>query len=431
MHFYRSSSGKTACIQTPDGHTIDLPRFGARFYLPYHDRPSHMPPAQFIAAMDEHDHDQHEHGHEQHEEEEGDMELSELVDGQPVEPIGPQPLPESEIPTDEQSSKHDLTHADIAARCPHCVAGKAPENKHARRDNHDDPEVRVIHLDYQFFSRDGQLVEEESRAATEPEANPQTKSNESEQSPQHLSKFKIQDWARNGEWESRIASVLDLLDTQLDPREVEKARDVQMATLVEKEFAIPWLKCEMPRKPKLFQFKRVDEVKRRVCRSRFTCADIKRKYTREEFAEETNTFAPTPYEESHVLFELKCLCNGWNSRSGDVRCAYLLGKDSGDAAGNPVHIRVPPEYKQHFEAWLRLRPPETQKKFEGVDLFKDVVLELVGNLYGRRPAGSHYRKEFEEVVTGKLAQRGISFKEANVTQQFTPAPKLEPQSCTM
>ena len=31
----------------------------------------------------------------------------------------------------------------------------------------------------------------------------------------------IQDWARNGQWENQIGSVLDLLDTQLDPREVE------------------------------------------------------------------------------------------------------------------------------------------------------------------------------------------------------------------
>ena len=49
----------------------------------------------------------------------------------------------------------------------------------------------------------------------------------------------------------------------------------------------------------------------------------KKKYSKEELAEETNTFAPTPYEESHILLELKCLANGWHSRSGDVRCASL------------------------------------------------------------------------------------------------------------
>ena len=39
-------------------------------------------------------------------------------------------------------------------------------------------------------------------------------------------------------------SVLNLLDTQLDPREVEKAKEVQMATLVEKEFAVPRLEMK-------------------------------------------------------------------------------------------------------------------------------------------------------------------------------------------
>lgn len=815
MHFYRSSSGKTACIQTPDGHTIDLPRFGARFYLPYQDRPPNMPAPQFVAAMDEHEHDQNKHGHEQSEDEEGegDMELSDLVDGQPLDPIGPQPLPEPETPTDEQRAKHDLTHADFAAWCPHCVAGKAPEDKHARKDKHEDQEVPVIQLDYQFFSRDGELVEEESRAATVltgtdtssgypfmifvprkgvdtyvvkslmvwinrlgykkvivqhdseealralveqvqqklgadkvqvrasppyshqsqggaentnrlmagmlrtwlsalrakypdadqpldinhnvipwlcrwiafvwaryhikhdrvtafkivtgreytspivqfgevvmgkvpnvkaiaksqprwfkglfvgraeaddsavllthagafsvrsirrlpspdqhdveyldsacglpwaltngtrtkirtesskvipmlppptgsdeatsdnssesspssssgapgptnseqrpvmmmptrvsstpgadpieeprspsyapttpmltpqsfeevtvqgmtppsngdplamtppgspeeiPLSNPGNQVTQSEntgatavavplpkrelggddpsptkvprievqenrapsqpgpgsESPTKIQRIgtitaaleQIQDWARNGQWENRIASVLDLLDTQLDPKEVEKARDVQMATLVEKEFAIPKLRRELPRQSKLFHFKWVDEIKRGAYRSRFTCADMKRKYTREELAEETNTFAPTPYEESHVLLELKCLQNGWNTRSADVRCAYLLGRDSGDSAGNPVHIRVPPEYQPYFQAWLRQQPPEVQSKFDGVDLFKDVVLELVGNLYGRRPAGNNYRKEFEHVVTEKMATKGYQFQ---------------------
>ena len=60
--------------------------------------------------------------------------------------------------------------------------------------------------------------------------------------------------------------MLDLLDTRLDPREVEKAMDVQMSTLVEKDFAKPRLKADMPRKAKLFNFNRVDEIKRGVYR---------------------------------------------------------------------------------------------------------------------------------------------------------------------
>ena len=804
LHFYRSSSGKSACIQTPDGNTIHLPRFGARFYLPYQDRPPPVSAGDFIAALDgdesnapmesEDDDGQMELRPEMHKQEDV---LEDLLAPMPL-PSQPQTLPEPSAPTEEERKLHNLTHADFAPWCPHCVAGRGRENKHSRKNKHEDPEVPVIQFDYQFFSRDGQLVAEESRAATaltgtdtssgwpimifvphkgvdvyvvksimvwinrlgynkvilqhdqedalktvleqvqqklgvdrvqlratpryshqsqggaencnstmagmlrtwlsalretypspntpldinhnivpwlcrwvafvwaryhiksdnmtafrivtgreytspivpfgevvfsklpnlksinrskprwfkgvfvgrtesddsavvltesgaitvrsirrlpspeqhdvnfldsacglpwalsgnrikvqtessqvvpmlpvthhpdkesssdssessdndspsgsgniqareertsneESPAMPNTPSytpsiapeedvqgmtppdspvvgmtppaspvlpplsvgpepafldtsdaspravplpptslrralsfnqgqnqdgNESptkarhtettmqpagDESPTKKQKVgtitsaltQIQDWARNGQWENQIGSVLDLLDTQLDPREVEKARNVQMATLVEKEFAVPTLKAELPRKSKVFHYKWVDEIKRGVYRSRFTCADVKSRYSREELADETNTFAPTPYEESHVLFELKCLVKGWNSRSADVRCAYLLGKDSGDSAGNPVNMRVPPEYQQHFNAWLTQQPPHIQRKFVGVDLYKDVVLQLVGNLYGRRPAGSNYRKEFEEVVTQKLATKGYQFK---------------------
>ena len=170
----------------------------------------------------------------------------------------------------------------------------------------------------------------------------------------------IRDWARDGQWEQKVSSVLDLLDARLDPREVEKARDIQMATLIEKDFAKARLKADMPRKAKFFNFKWVDEIKRGVYRSRFTCADIKKKCSKEELAEETNTFAPTPYEESHILLELKCFRNGWHSRSGDVRCAYLLGADSGDSNGQPVFMRMPPEYLPHFYAWLDAQDSETK-----------------------------------------------------------------------
>ena len=123
---------------------------------------------------------------------------------------------------------------------------------------------------------------------------------------------------------------LDLLDTQLDPRGLEKARDLQMATLVEKQFATPKPKSQVPRRCQVSNFKWVDEIKRGAYRSRSSCADLKKRY-----AEETNTFAPIPYEESHILLELKCLRNRWHTRSGDIRCAYLLGAD-------PVTVRVTP-----------------------------------------------------------------------------------------
>lgn len=44
-------------------------------------------------------------------------------------------------------------------------------------------------------------------------------------------------------------------------------------------------------------------------------------------------------------------------------------------------------------------------KFDGIDrfkMFKNVVLKAVGNLYGHRPAGNNYRREFAEVVVNKM-----------------------------
>ena len=806
LHFYRSSSGKPAHMDTPNGQTVILPRFGARFYMPYEDRHPHHATAEFVAAEIDGDELSIDYSPSEPGSNAAEAALPDSIDVD-VEPALPQPaaLPVPDAPTDEQRAHHNLTHADFAPWCPHCVAGKAPDAQHRRQNKHEDPEVPVLQVDYQFFSRDGQLVEEESRTATVltgtdlssgwpmmafvpqkgadayvvravvswvkrlgyakvviqhdqehalrtvveqvqkelghdrvqiraapryshasqggaenanrlmagmlrtwlsalnqaypnpaepldinhpvvpwlcrwvafvwaryhvqsdkltpyrivsgrdyatpivqfgevllckvpnthslnkskprwfkglfvgrlelddsaviltnagaitvrsirrvpaadqyevsylndacglpwapsgkrskvrtqssnvvavpipasdppapapkasgdvqsaqpdvscpgqicirppvmPDAPTSSDSHESRAlgpgsgqnsvpgtplseargmtpdsshrmtmtpptppspfareiegpaspfrgsgsmqierdaptptgvnaiplpSPVHSTDKRplpqpsepaaaatesqpkvpkvgtissalqqIQDWARSGQWEQKICSVLDLLDTQLDPREVEKARDVQMATLVEKHFAVPKLKSEIPRKSKLFNFKWVDEIKRGVYRSRFTCADIKKKYSKEELAEETNTFAPTPYEESHVLLELKCLAKGWHTRSGDVRCAYLLGADSGDSSGNPVHVRMPPEYVKYFRSWLSEQSAETKSKFENitdVDLCKQVVLELVGNLYGRRPAGSNYRQEFEKVVTERLVPKGYRF----------------------
>ena len=160
LHFFRSSSGKVSCLVTPDGNTVELPRFGSRFYLPYEDRPSAAAAsaAQLVAAVGDMESDV------------GDREIradDASVDGEVVEPtVEPQSLPQPPTPTDEARQLHELTHADFAPWCQHCVAGKAPEDKHVRTNKHEDAQIPVIQIDYQFFSRDGELVEEESRSAT-------------------------------------------------------------------------------------------------------------------------------------------------------------------------------------------------------------------------------------------------------------------------
>ena len=151
MHFYRSSSGKPAHIQTPDDQTIVLPRFGSRFYMPFEDR------------TNRHEDDVSAAPAEESTAEDGSVDVD--LDGQPESPQ-PRHLPAPVAPTDDERALHNLTHADFAPWCRHCIAGKATESGHHRQVKNADAEVPVLQFDYQFFSRDGQLVEEESRAAT-------------------------------------------------------------------------------------------------------------------------------------------------------------------------------------------------------------------------------------------------------------------------
>ena len=167
LHFYRSSSGKPAHMDTPNGQTVILPRFGARFYMPYEDRHPHHATAEFVAAEIDGDELSIDYSPSEPGSNAAEAALPDSIDVD-VEPALPQPaaLPVPDAPTDEQRAHHNLTHADFAPWCPHCVAGKAPDAQHRRQNKHEDPEVPVLQVDYQFFSRDGQLVEEESRTAT-------------------------------------------------------------------------------------------------------------------------------------------------------------------------------------------------------------------------------------------------------------------------
>ena len=64
------------------------------------------------------------------------------------------------------------------------------------------------------------------------------------------------------------------------------------------------------------------------------------------------------------------------------------------------HSRPPKEYQQHFQEWLRSQPSDVQRKFEGVDLFKDVVLELLENM------SRIYTVDAQPVaITGKSSSR--------------------------
>ena len=88
------------------------------------------------------------------------------VEQTPAEPsVAPRPLRAPDSPSDERRLLHELTHADFAPWCPHCIASKAPEDQHPSKQTRRSRNPRDP-VGLPVFSRDGGLVEEESRAAT-------------------------------------------------------------------------------------------------------------------------------------------------------------------------------------------------------------------------------------------------------------------------
>ena len=70
----------------------------------------------------------------------------------------------------------------------------------------------------------------------------------------------------------------------------------------------------------------MDKQRDGIYKSRFTCADIKRKYSPEEEAK-MRVFVPTPTPESHALLEVSALRSGHAMRTLDIVAAFLIGLD--------------------------------------------------------------------------------------------------------
>ncbi|CAE7832741.1 unnamed protein product [Symbiodinium sp. CCMP2592] len=206
-----------------------------------------------------------------------------------------------------------------------------------------------------------------------------------------------------GERDAWVGQVTDLLDRMLDPKEVEQARKDRGAFT-------PMLRSEVLRGAQLFRAKWVDKCDKGRYKSRCTCADVKARYSPEQEAG-LDVFVPTPTPESHSRLEVAALHNeGWVTRSLDVVAAFLIGKDRGAAEGRPVYMYAPVEWRELFDQCVLEQPAKDQQWYR--DHFRDFVFRVDGNLYGRRTAGSVYRDELEEVLTGKLAkdydfQRGV------------------------
>ncbi|CAE6971006.1 RE2 [Symbiodinium sp. CCMP2592] len=186
-----------------------------------------------------------------------------------------------------------------------------------------------------------------------------------------------------GERDAWVGQVTDLLDRMLDPKQVEQARKEQLRKLWDRGAFTPVLRSEVPRGAR---------------------------YSPEQEAG-MDVFVPTPTPESHSLLEVAALHNeGWVTRSLDIVAAFLIGRDRGAAEGCPVYMHAPVEWRELFDQWVLEQPAKDQQWYR--DHFRDFVFRVDGNLYGRRTAGSVYRDELEEVLTGKLSkeydfQRGV------------------------
>ncbi|CAE8683062.1 unnamed protein product [Polarella glacialis] len=94
-----------------------------------------------------------------------EMTLEELR-AQVALPQEPQGIKVPKEPTPAERERHNLLHLDMAPWCETCVAAKGREAHHVRDKDPEDPTTPLVQIDYMFMSRDGTLVEDESRLVT-------------------------------------------------------------------------------------------------------------------------------------------------------------------------------------------------------------------------------------------------------------------------
>ncbi|CAE8593271.1 unnamed protein product, partial [Polarella glacialis] len=94
-----------------------------------------------------------------------EMTLEELR-AQVALPQEPQGIKVPQEPTPAERERRNLLHLDMAPWCETCVAAKGREAHHVRDKDPGDPITPLVQIDYMFMSRDGTLVEDESRLVT-------------------------------------------------------------------------------------------------------------------------------------------------------------------------------------------------------------------------------------------------------------------------
>ncbi len=118
-----------------------------------------------------------------------------------------------------------------------------------------------------------------------------------------------------------VSNVTDYVDQLLDPQ--EEARKAQLRKLWERNAFFPVRKDQIPRGSQVFHHKWVDKCSKGTYKSRFTCADVKARYSAEQEAD-LDVFVPTSTPKSHSLLEVYALQKKWCTRSLDIVAAFNL-----------------------------------------------------------------------------------------------------------
>ena len=179
FHFSSSESW----MEWPDGARADFRREGNQFVLPYREltnsggsgnAQSRVAPVE-IPMDDVEAQEVEAFAQRELQAAEDQAEWAELAGQDQEEPVAseqraevrhPQPRapPSPAEPSPQERARHMLTHLPYQAWCPDCLSGKGRENPHTRHDC--DAGVQKMQMDYLFFGRDGELVENEAALVT-------------------------------------------------------------------------------------------------------------------------------------------------------------------------------------------------------------------------------------------------------------------------
>ena len=209
----------------------------------------------------------------------------------------------------------------------------------------------------------------------------------------------------------QLASVADYLDScVVDLEERNRARLEEINKLDEmfKAFT-PRDRRELPKDIRVFGHCWVDKVSNSIVKSRLTCQDFKKINPGDKNSSEgPNNFCPTPGHSTTKLLEIYSLYHNFPRVKADLTSAFLIARDGGDEKGQPVCMKPPREWLDHFDEWLAKQSDKVKNELKDVPL-EHLVWQVDGNIYGRQPAASQYRDKLEDIIVNNLPGEGYDF----------------------